>query len=401
MNASIYMESRPDKTGRNSLFFYINGMGKRSKIFSGIKVLPQNWKQNRIHKNEPNFDLLNTLLQTKFNILSRIISEAKLKNLNVSPNDIKNAYLSNFEKKEEQNIVGDHRLIPFMENYKKTYESIHKVSTLRALNQVKAQIEKYKPESTFEEINHLWLIGFCNHLIKEDMSDSTIKHRHLKTIKFLSKEAERSGIKINPEIYRFTWKSMAQTPFCASWEEVEKIKGITDLINKNLEIVRDTFILSCYTGLRDSDLRNISANNIVKQGVQTMLRVVMVKTDFDYSIPLSKEVITILEKYQFKLPKIAQQKYNLYIKQVARIVVKGKSNKVRSSGNKKTTTEIERHMLFSSHTGRRTFGRRFLDMGGSLIVLSKIFGHSNTETTLKYIGYQPQEVVSEFQKVFG
>lgn len=109
----------------------------------------------------------------------------------------------------------------------------------------------------------------------------------------------------------------------------------------------------------------------------------------------------VLKKYNYKIPDLAQQVYNKEIKNVAKIVVNGEVQKVKSSGSKREVVTTERSKQFTTHTGRRSFGRRFLDKGGSLIILSKIFGHRNVETTLRYIGYQPQEVINEFQKVFG
>ena len=132
-----------------------------------------------------------------------------------------------------------------------------------------------------------------------------------------------------------------------------------------------------------------------------MLRIKMVKTGFDYSIPLAEQVVKILKKHEFKPPVVSQQKYNQFIKKVAQVVTEGQATRNKSSGNKSKIELVNRCNMFTTHTGRRTFGRRFLDKGGSLVVLSKIFGHSDTSTTLRYIGYQPQEVVSEFVKVFG
>ena len=50
----------------------------------------------------------------------------------------------------------------------------------------------------------------------------------------------------------------------------------------------------------------------------------------------------------------------------------------------------------SSHTLRKTFGRRVWDMHNqseaSLIKLSEIFNHENTKVTRKYLGISRQEI---------
>jgi site-specific recombinase XerD len=116
---------------------------------------------------------------------------------------------------------------------------------------------------------------------------------------------------------------------------------------------------------------------------------------------LGAKVFGILQKYDFKVPVISNQAFNREIKHVAHRVVTGSFVKTNTSGSKVTETIIPRHKMFSAHTARRSFARHMLDKGASLIIVSKILGHSTTETTLIYAGYQPQEVVSEFQKVFN
>jgi integrase len=50
----------------------------------------------------------------------------------------------------------------------------------------------------------------------------------------------------------------------------------------------------------------------------------------------------------------------------------------------------------SSHTCRKTFGRRYWMLNNkseaSLILLSKVFNHSSTQTTLAYLGITSQEI---------
>lgn len=403
MNAKIYLDPKQDSNGNCQLFFHITGSGTKSKIFSGIKVVEENWSNGRILKREYNGDLKNSILQTKFSILARIIAEAELKGLKSTPAEIKSVFQTKIDQQEKgmTTLAGNHLLTGYLDYYENVYKTIYKHNTIRGIKQVRDHVEKFDPQVTMEGINHTWLVKYCSYLVKLELEDSTIKDRHLKSIKAAAKEALRNGIPVSDQVEKFRWKSTAKQPFFATWEEVQAIKAITEFVLPIQERVRDLFILSCFTGLRESDLREIQKDHISKQGEQIMLRVRVVKTDFDYSIPLGKEVFAILEKYKFKVPTMSQQEYNREIKNIARIVVKGQGQKVKSSGNKRTVKQMERHELYTTHTGRRTFGRRFLDRGGSLIVLSKIMGHKNTETTLRYIGYQPQEVVSEFMKVFG
>ena len=404
MNVKIYIDAKPDKDQNCQIFFVVTGSGQRAKISSGIKVNPKNFAGNSIARKEPSSDLKNAILQAKLSRLNKIIAEASLKIMEITPDQVKKAFLDRMDKEAEKDkldLSGKHLVVGYLGEYEKMYAPIHKHSTVRSLKQVRDHIEKFDPNITLEDINHTWLNKYCGYLIDLDLQDSTIKDRHLKTIKAACREARRNNIQISDQVDKFRWKSQPKQPFFATWEEVEKIAKITDFVLPIMEKVRDLFIISCYTGLRDSDIRMITPQSIFKQGGHQMLKIKMVKTGFDYSIPMAEQVVQILKKYDFKPPMVSQQKYNQFIKKVAQVVTEGQATKSKSSGNKRKTELVNRCNMFTTHTGRRTFGRRFLDKGGSLVVLSKIFGHSDTSTTLRYIGYQPQEVVSEFVKVFG
>lgn len=400
MNAKIYLDSKPDKDGNCQLYCQITGKGKRAIVYFGIKVFPDYWINGAISKKEPNSDLKNLLLQTKWGMINRILVEAEMNNLDLSPLQVKNSYQEK-SKQQEQVKINSQLLTDYFDLYEAQYKNIQKHNTIRGLKQVKDHITKFDANVSLSQLNQTWLVKYCSYLVGLELEDSTIKDRHLKAIKAVVKEARRNGINVSEQVDQFRWKSQPKQPFFATWGEVEAIQEITDFIQPIQERIRDLFLLSCYTGLRDSDLKEIRKENIYKQGDQSMLQVRVVKTGFDYAIPLSKTVESIFRKYNFEIRTVSQQEYNRTIKHIAHIKVKGTVVKVKNSGSKRITTKLERWQLFTTHTGRRTFGRRFLDKGGSLIVLSKIYGHKNIETTLKYIGYQPQEVISEFRKVFG
>jgi len=408
MTISMYLDSKLDTEGRQQLFFDVKGHNKRSRFSSGIKVQKDNFNGSVISKKEINADLKNALLQGKFSILSNLIVEASLKGIKFLPNQIKEAYTERTKERETEKEIEPKKpdtkkklLVDYFDYYKNLYSKVYKESTLRADKQVKDHILRFDPEIAIEDINQTWLVKYCSYLVDLDLEDSTIKQRHLKSIKNICREARREGIIVSQQVDKFTWKSQPKQPFFATWDEVEAIEKIDDFVIPIQERIRDISLLSCYTGLRDSDLQEIRIENMYKQKDQIMLKVRVKKTNFDYAIPISTKVEAIFKKYNYEIKTVSQQEYNREIKNIARIVVKGQIIKVKNSGNKRTTQKVERWQMFTTHTGRRTFGRKFLDGGGSLIVLSKIYGHKNLETTLNYIGYQPQEIVAEFKKVFG
>ncbi|HAH37502.1 MAG TPA: hypothetical protein DCL81_13590 [Algoriphagus sp.] len=403
MNVSVKLKNQKDKDGNQLLLIVITGFNKRTTISTGIKISPENWVKGNIHKRETNADLKKTLFQEKLSVLNKIITEAQIKNLSPDPAEIKAEYIFRMSKKtEEEKLSTKHSLIKIMELYREKYKNIYKASTLRSLNQVIGHIQEFDPDVYLEDIDHGWMISYCSYLVDKELQDSTIKYRHLKTLKLIAREARKEQIPVSKAIDDFRWKSPEKQPFFATWNEVQQIEHLTDFVSKSKEIVRDIFVLSCYTGLRESDLHKLNKINIHTQSGEMMMRIIVTKTDFDYSIPINNTVKKILKKYDYQIPFVTQQEFNRQIKHIARSAkIGGITNIVKTSGSKRIIEEKYRWQLFTTHTGRRTFGRRFLDMGGSLIVLSKLFGHKNIETTLHYIGYQSNEIVEEFKKVFG
>lgn len=399
MKVQIYLDNKPDKQGKVILYFYLVGSNTRLKISSGIRLHPDHWKNGSITAKEPNHDLSNTMLQAKLSRLNRIITELKLKNKPITPATVRDMFRQEAQVKagpDKGTLVTD-----YMELLKVQNPASKKATTLRSVRQVIDHIKAFDPKITLEELSQNWVSAYCKYLSGLGLEDSTIKFRHLKEIKFTIKEATKNGIKVNPQVDKVRWTAVSKQPFFATWEEVEAIAGIKEFVKPIQARIRDLFILSCYTGLRNSDWKEINQGNILEQAGQKMLRISMQKTGFDYAIPIHPVVLDILVRYGYQVPQVSQQEFNREIKKIAGMVVEGSATKVKYHTKERSTEQVKRSRLFSSHTGRRTFGRRYLDKGGSLVILSKLFGHHSTETTLKYLAYQPQEVISEFIRVFS
>lgn len=143
-------------------------------------------------------------------------------------------------------------------------------------------------------------------------------------------------------------------------DEVKKIikaKMQTD----SLSNVRDLFVVQCYTGLSFSDLMTVDFKKAVKHGDHYVLSDERKKTGQGYYIVLLKPVMEILKRYDFRLPKMTNQQYNMRLKIVA-----------DAAGVDKQIT---------SHYGRRTCGYLLLNNGFSIELVAKVLGHANIKTT--------------------
>jgi integrase len=123
--------------------------------------------------------------------------------------------------------------------------------------------------------------------------------------------------------------------------------------NEHLDIIRDNFILSLWTGKRISDLRNLTASNLINGRIES----IDIKTQTLVKLPVFSQTKAILDKRQgFLPPKVGKNEYNVQIKEVCRLCgIDGMTlGKVKENG-RKVLAYYEKYKLVTSHTARRSF----------------------------------------------
>ena len=165
-----------------------------------------------------------------------------------------------------------------------------------------------------------------------------------------------------------------------------------DLSDKpTLESVRDIFCFAAFTGQRWSDA--ISFNKEDLHGDEWIFEAY--KTKKVTTIPMvgyTAPALDILKKYDYQLPEISNQKFNDYIKDVAKIVGLNRMVKItRSQGNKKIEIEKPLHEVISSHMARRTAVTVLLNIERMPVSqVMEITGHSDFKTLQRYIDEDKQ-----------
>jgi integrase len=156
-----------------------------------------------------------------------------------------------------------------------------------------------------------------------------------------------------------------------------------DFENDRLERVRDVFVFACVTGLRFGELSFVSKNSVIgdvlhlkeEKGAEKEVR----------TIPLNDLALYLLRKYDYKLPLIANQKHNLYIKEVIdEAGFKHKVEKVIIRGKEVQRIPVLFKDMVSTHTARRTFITMLKRDGKSDKLISKITGHRDLKTLNQY-----------------
>jgi len=155
-----------------------------------------------------------------------------------------------------------------------------------------------------------------------------------------------------------------------------------------LQFIKDLFVFSCYTGLPYKELMNLKQVNIIT-GFDDNLWINMKreKTAKTLSIPLLPKALETLEQYRSDevciFPRISNQRYNSYLKEVAVIV------------------GIDKNL--TTHTARKTFASTVLLYNDvSMEVVSELLGHSSMKVTQDSYGKVVQKKISlEMERLKG
>ena len=157
-----------------------------------------------------------------------------------------------------------------------------------------------------------------------------------------------------------------------------------DKLSKQLEKVRDMFLIGCYTGLRYSDLIRLTKDNITSDNT---IKIKTQKTEKIIDVPIHSHVQQIFEKYDYQLPKpISNQKYNEYIKDVMKIAKINEpiTKQYRKNGMLANLTE-SKFKFVTSHTARRSFATNAFLADVSVLSIMQITGHRTESAFMKYI----------------
>ncbi|GGF24336.1 tyrosine-type recombinase/integrase [Flavobacterium limi] len=167
-----------------------------------------------------------------------------------------------------------------------------------------------------------------------------------------------------------------------------------------LEKVRDVFVFACVTGMRFGELSLIRRSNVTNESI--LLKEDKDETKETREIPLTSISRYILLKYDYKLPLIANQKQNKYIKDVFEVMkYNSKVQKVTTKGKENIKQEMFFYDRISTHTARRTFITMMKRQGKSDKLIASITGHNDMKTLNQYYQISEPEKKEAMDEVFN
>jgi integrase len=204
---------------------------------------------------------------------------------------------------------------------------------------------------------------------------------HIKRIKAVMRKALADELHRSRKFEEIKRPKYETDKVALSPVEVEKIAWT--VLPPKLDLVKDYFLLSCYTGTRISDWEQLKSSSI--NGI--LWKYTANKTKETALVKISDKVFSILEKYGGKLPKkYADQTMNKLIKEVCKEA--GLTYNYASSvvkGGKTVAEDVPVYSICSSHTGRRTFSTILIHKGVPVHLIMAQTGHKTLTSFESYI----------------
>ncbi|MCA0151731.1 site-specific integrase [Winogradskyella vincentii] len=392
LNKLFYLNKvRLNKQNRSPIKCRLTFLGKRKTFSTGLFINPQYWNSKQQKANPPGPD--NNYINTQISLISQKINEAFLF-LQVSNNkyDVEDIY---FQYKGE-NIKTHKTLLEVFDLHNRRMEKLIDIeyarSTYKKFKEAKKHTRNFinfqfgKNDVLLESIKSNFLQDFDFYLKSELGHKQITINKSIQRVRKVIKLALAEGYLQKDPFILFKPKRVSNVVIFLNSEELEALENY-QFSQRRLSFIQDLFVFSCYTGLPYRELMNLKHNNIIK-GFDDNLWIQMKreKTNKDLSIPLLPKAIKIINKYDSEksiFPKISNQKYNSYLKEIGAVI----------GIEKKLTT----------HTARKTFASTVLLYNDvPMEIVSELLGHSSMKITQDSYGKVVQKKISsEIEKLKG
>jgi len=363
-NYSIKLVLRTDKilkNGESPICLQVIINSQKSRISTGQTIHPNFWDKKSGVAIGKGYGTLNSLLKKDMSDMEEYFNQTLLSGGIVNFQLI-DKFLKRNEDFDFHKVLS--KVIKLYKNSNYLEDTIYKYETLQK------RLKSFRSKIFVSDLTHSFIQNFDNYLKKIKIGAGG-EHNHHKCFKSAINTAilnDFNTLKENP-YKKFKMPYLKHREVFLEEDEVILFKCYKPR-SENEKVARDMFLLSCYSGLRYSDLHSLKAMDIDWQN--SVISKKMLKTKHGVDIPLNKQTKALLCKYVLNkknhekiFPEISNQVGNRIIKKIAEEI--GVSKKV------------------SFHVGRHTFASFLINSHNvSLPLVSKLLGHTRITNTMIY-----------------
>lgn len=375
----------------STLIYLIFRHGKTIQYSTGEKINPAHWskEKQRARKTWPGYKTLNMVLDKLSEEATDYYRTCQVQKIEFTREGLRDKLDEVRQKRPIE--VEDRSFFGYFAQYIKTRSVGLSEARVGQYKTTLKHIKAFSPRIDWDGINSSYYFQFIEFLYSQGMETNTAM-KYIKILKKVLRDAGKDGYH----------ESMAYTHFKTTEKPVDKtyftLDELTTLYRLDLsgykEKTRDLALVYAFTGVRFDDLWKITKDNIFEFEGRENIRIKTKKSQMTIEavIPLHPIVKITLEKYGGALPKISNQKFNEYIKEVAEVAGFDEPFKmVKHIGGKPKEVILPKHKCISAHTFRRTFITNGLKEGIPPQTLMDIVGIKKMDTLLKYNVIQKEE----------
>ena len=378
------------------------------KYSTGEKVKPAFWTDKPTYRVKQSSQLdytgINTRLDDLENAVKSIYRGLRNRRSAVTPEILKNELDIIFRGGATKAILTLNEYIDSFYNEieagKRLTEKgqVYKYGTLRSYKGFKQQFDHFQKylgrELNFEDITIDMYDEYIRWFNSKNYSPNTIG-RHIKHLKTIMRNARDKGLHSNIEIERKKFKTLktdVQSVYLTE-EELKRLYNLDLSTRPVLELVRDVFLVGCYTAQRYSDYSRIKKDNVrFLDNGRMFINLIQQKTGEEVIIPVLPQLHHILKKYDYELPKTFEQKVNKKIKDIAKEAKVTEPVQVEEiRGGMKKIKSVPKSDMIKTHTARRTGATNMYLAGISPLDIAKITGHRSEKELIRYIKVSNEE----------
>ena len=384
-------KSKVNSQGLMPIYQRITIEGERFDISTGHFVEEMKWgtEMGKMKGNSEEARTINSRLDLLKNKVYEIEKRLFMGEIKINLENFKNEYLG---KKAR-----DRYLMPIFEEHNR------KIKELVGQEYAPGTLERYETSLKHTKNFLLWKYNISDISIEKiDYSFIMEYEFYLRSVRKCANNTAVKYIKNFHKIINICLANgwLTKDPFANYKSKVKEVireylteREIQDLMEKELvsdrlELVRDIFIFSCFTGLAYIDVKQLSNDNIVL-GIDgdKWINKNRQKTDTSSRIPILPTAQFIIDKYANHpvcvnedklLPIFSNQKMNAYLKEIATVC----------GINKELTFHIARHTFATTVT---------LSNGVPIETVSKMLGHTNLKTTQHYAKILDKKISEDMQ----
>ena len=272
-------------------------------------------------------------------------------------------------KKDEAKMFNGQDLtesfVDFMRDFMENEDVAH--GTMKHKKCVLRSIEESGIISKYEDLTVANIMAYDRYLHDGKRTDVTIATYHKYLHYYINILIAEDRIPKDPYKRVKIKKGESEPRQPLTEDELLLVRNVDLSGREKLDRVRDLFIFMAYTGLSYADTQVFDFKKSTvwdeEQGIY-YISGKRVKTGVAYYTPMLPPALAVLQKYDYRLPKISNQKANDHLHTIEQML-----------GIQKPMT---------CHIARHSFATLSIELGGSMEASSKMLGHTNIKTTQRY-----------------